>query len=203
MATPKLEASTLIGKGVFAVGVVAIAGIVGAVHFVNADPTSNTSGYGTSSAQDVAAANTFEAALVDQTNTFTGDIAGLQTQAESQLQSDSGTADFTSFDSQYDTATSTYASQVSTAFDTFRSQVMSYANTATSKDQFIDEFNNAKATYLNALDAAKNQLAASLSNLSGNGNVVKDQFIDGFNSDRDAYSNDLEQAKNDFAATLG
>jgi hypothetical protein len=203
MNEPKLETRNLLSKAVFAVGIVAIAAIVGAVHFVQAaTPTDSSSGYGTSSATDVAAANTFETALINQTNTFTDQVTALQQQAESQLSS-GGVTDFSSFDSQYNDATSIYASTVSQAFDTFRSQVMSFANTAVSKDQFIDEFNNAKANYLNSLQAAKNQLANSLSQLSGNGNVVKDQFIDGFNNDSADYSNNLEQAKNDFAAVLG
>jgi hypothetical protein len=191
----------LVSKGLFGVAVVAMAGIVGAVHYAQAATNDNTSGYGTTSDQSTAAANTFETAVVNDTNDFSSDVNNLQSQAEQQL-STGGETDFTTFDSSYNSAVSTYATSVDNAFDTFRAQATSDANTATSKDQFIDEFNNAKADYLNSLDAAKNQLANSLSQLSGNGNVVKDQFIDGFNSDRDAYSNTLEQAKNDFAATV-
>jgi archaellum component FlaC len=195
--------TSLLSKGVFGVGVVAIAGIIGAVHFAQAATNNDTSGYGTTSQQSVAASDTLETAVANDLDSFSGDISGLQNQAQQQLISNDANAAFDGFDTSYNTATQTYADSVSTAFNTFRDQISADATTATSKDQFIDEFNNAKADYLNSLDAAKNQLASSLSNLAGNGNVVKDQFIDGFNSERDAYSNSLEQAKNDFAATLG
>ncbi len=191
--------NSILTKGIFAVGVVAIAGVVGAVNFAQAATNDNTSGYGTGSQQAQTAADKFQAALTSDTNNFTSQVKALEATAQSQLQSGTPVANF---DSQFNAATTTYTNTTNDAFNNFRTQVAGFANTAQSKDQFIDQFNHAKADYLNQLDAAKNQLAASLSNLGDNANQVKDQFIGSFNADRDAYSNMLEQAKNDFAATV-
>jgi hypothetical protein len=165
--------------------------------------SSSGTGYGSGTATDVAAADTFESDVLAYNNTFTQQIQGLETTALNQLKSTSSTADFEAFNTEYNTATATYFNTTSNAFDTFRTEVQSYANSATSKDRFIDEFNNAKANYLNSLQAAKNQLADSLGQMGSEANVIKDQFIDGFNTDSAALSNNLEQAKNDFAAVLG
>jgi hypothetical protein len=200
--TPVVSTS-LITKGIFGVGVVAIAGIIGAVHFASAQTNNNSSGYGTTSSTAVAAANTFEDSLASSTVTFDDQITTAENNLDASLVNTSGMS-VTTFNSEFNTDTLAYANTVGSAFDTFRSQVMADANTATSKDQFIDQFNNAKATYLNSLDAAKNQLADAINQLGGNSNAVaKDQFMDIFNSDRDAYSNALEGYKNTFAATIG
>lgn len=195
------SSNQFITKAVFAVSVVAVAGIVGAVHFAQAAPNSNTSGYGTTSQQATAAADKFQAGLDSSTITFIEQVATLSATAKSQLQAN-GVVSSDTFDANFVAATNTYGAASSAAFDKFRTAVQGFANTAQSKDQFIDEFNHAKADYFNQLDAAKNQLAASLSNLGNNANVTKDQFMNGYNSDRDAYGNNLEQLKNDFAATV-
>jgi hypothetical protein len=193
---------TLLNKGVFGIAVVAMAGIIGAVHFAQAATNNSTSGYGISSNQAAAAANTFQTSLNgDDTNFYNQIITDTQ-QLKSSLTTVPGT-DTAQFEASFSTDTNTYNSAVSDAFNTFRNQVTGDANTSVSRDQFIDEFNNAKATYLNAIDAAKNQLADQINQLGGDSNAqAKDQFMDVFNSDRDAYSNALEQAKNTFADTV-
>ncbi|RYF64018.1 MAG: hypothetical protein EOO22_25025 [Comamonadaceae bacterium] len=191
--------TNLLSKGIFALAVVAIVGTVGVVQFAQAEENTNVSGYGTTGEEAAAAADTFQAGLVSQTVTFTNGVKTLQATAEQRIGSGTASADF---NMKFDQATNTYAATTASAFDNFRMKVTGFANTAESKDKFIDQFNNAKATYLNELDAAKNQFAAAVSPLGDNANQAKDQFMNGFNSSRDAYGNNLEQLKNDFAATV-
>ena len=192
--------SNLLSKGIFALAVVAIVGTVGAVQFAQAEENTNVSGYGTTGEEAAAAADVFQAGLVSQTTAFTDNVKTLQSTAQQRIGNGTAVGDF---DARFNQASSVYASTTSTAFSNFRMKVTGFANTAESKDQFIDQFNNAKATYLNELDAAKNQFAAALSPLGDNANQAKDQFMNGFNSSRDAYGNNLEQLKNDFAAKVG
>lgn len=107
-----------------------------------------------------------------------------------------------SFKSKFGSANTAYDASIASALATFKSQVEDAKSTATSKDQFIDRFNHAKADYLNKLEAAKNKLAGDLSGLGGN-DVVKDAFMNRYNAVKDAYSNQLEDVKNTFAATIG
>jgi hypothetical protein len=199
----KIQRSNLAARVALLLGSLGIVAMIGFGAVSAQTGSSGGTGYGSGTATDVAAADTFESDVLAYNNTFTQQVQVLETTALAQLQSTSSTTDFSSFNAEFNTATDTYLNTTSNAFDTFRAQVLSYANTATSKDQFIDEFNNAKANYLNSLEAAKNQLADSLGQLGSQANVIKDQFIDGYNTDSAALSNNLEQAKNDFAAILG
>lgn len=136
-----------------------------------------------------------------ETDIFTDRISALSAQAEARLTPE-GQAATQAFYAQFATATDEYEDSVADAFATFSAAIADAADTAESRNQFIDRFNRAKAEYLNSLDAAKNRYASELSNMGHGANVVKDEFMNGFNAARDAYSNQLEAAKNEFAATI-
>lgn len=99
------------------------------------------------------------------------------------------------FSAAYLEATSKFEQTVATAASMFNSS--DDADMQPAKNLYIDTFNNAKATYFNELDIAKNQLAIAL---SGKDDVAKDMFMNKYNQVRDAYGNQLEMLKNDFAA---
>lgn len=200
----RLQDNTLTARVALVSGTLVIVGLIGFSAASAATGTPSGTGYGisgTNGQQAAAAADTFQSSVVADNNTFVQQVNALEATAKQQLQA-GGVTDINTFSSSFNAATSAFQNANDNAFNTFRAQALADANTAASKDQFIDQFNHAKADYLNQLDAAKNQLADSLSKLGNNGNVVKDNFMNGFNSDRDAYSNQLEQAKNDFAATV-
>ncbi|HEX8226666.1 MAG TPA: signal peptidase I [Candidatus Saccharimonadales bacterium] len=131
---------------------------------------------------------------------FVAKVNALLITAKEGLAAD-GQASTETFESQFTAATATYNTQMTAAYDAFRTEADAAA-TAGDHNAFIDRFNRARAEYFNALDAAKNQLAAELSNMNHEANVVKDLFMNGFNAARDKYSNDLESARNKYAETI-
>ncbi|HSH56122.1 MAG TPA: hypothetical protein VK983_04855 [Candidatus Limnocylindrales bacterium] len=211
-------------KGVFALAVVAIAGVVGGVNFAQAahgdKPTKeqceaagfrnfgqcvrvfaqDRDGYGNGAIAE-AAADAFEEQVGEDTDAFTGRIDTLVDEAQDDL-TPSGRAAAASFDTRFEAETGDYEADLDDAFDDFRAAVDDAAETSTSRNEFIDRFNRAKAEYFNRLDAAKNELAAELSGMGHDSNVAKDRFMNGFNAARDAYGNRLEEAKNVFADTV-
>lgn len=191
--------SDLIKKGAFALAAVAIVGSTTAVYAAVNTSDNTTSGYGTTSQEATAAAVMFANSINDSNNDFASDVDALSATAKARLASGSTVDDF---NTKFDAATSAYDASLNSAFDMFLTSVQNSANTAESKDMFIDQFNNAKAAYLNRLDVAKNDFAAAVSPLGDNANQAKDAFIGGYNTSRDAYSNDLEAAKNKFADTI-
>lgn len=201
----KSSNADLINKGVFALAVVAIVGVVGAVNFAQAAPNSNTAGYGNSGQAVSALARTFH----DQNQENGREFSLLVRQIQAAYHSDNGnrqpvstasTQPATEFDASFTAATNTFNATTDQAFEDFQVKVDSLANTAESKDQFIDQFNRAKADYLNELDVAKNAFADAV-NRQGN-NEGKDSFMNRYNQGRDAYSNKLEANKNEFAAGI-
>lgn len=215
----------MLTKGLIAAAIVAVTGVVGGANLVQAQHedkpskeqcaasgfrnygqcvrvwAQDDSGYGNSGQVALAAADDFEEAIAEETDVFTGRVDNLTTTAEKQL-TPNGRAATQAFSVRFDEATTEYDQTVADAFADFRAAVTEAAETSESRNQFIDQFNRAKAEYLNSLDAAKNRYASELSNMGHNANVVKDQFMNGFNAARDAYSNQLEAAKNDFAGTV-
>lgn len=196
----KTISSNLFNKGIFAVAVVAITGVVGAVNFASAAVNNRTSGYGTSGQAVAAAARVFHDKFRGNGRAFAQIVHDIQARYHANRSSNGQAGN--AFETQFVAATAAYDASSDAALNTFVSRIDTLNNTAESKDQFIDQFNRAKADYLNSLDAAKNTFAASVSNQGNGANQAKDQFIGSFNTARDNYSNQMEQAKNDFAATL-
>lgn len=190
--------SQLVKKGLFALTAVAIVGTTTAAYAVTNATDNTTSGYGTGNETAIAASQEFDATYTTLTDRFSTDVEALIAQAKSQLTSE-GAAAASDFEANFQQSTGEYKSTVADASATFRSEVAVAMNSGEGKDKFIDKFNNAKAKYFNTLDQAKNDLAAKLSNMGHQSNVVKDQFMNGYNSTRDMYGNDLEGAKNKFA----
>lgn len=188
----------LLTKGIFALAAVAIVGTTTAVYAVTNATTNNTSGYGNGSENAIVASQEFDITYATLSTSFKSDVNALVEQAKSQLTA-SGAAAADDFDSQFNASSVQLDTDTANASATFRSEVATALNSGESKDKFIDSFNRAKANYFNALDAAKNDFAATTSNLGHNANIVKDQFMNGFNSSRDMYGNKLEEAKNKFA----
>lgn len=212
-------------KGIVAVAVLAVSGYVGAANFVQAAPgdkpskeqcrasgyenygqcvrvwAQDDSGYGNSGTNVVAAADAFETAIDQETDIFTNRVSGLSDEVHKSLDAE-GRTSTDAFDARFSAATAAYDDDLDEAFDNFRSDVENAADTAETRNEFIDRFNRAKAEYLNALDVSKNQYAAELSNMGHGANVAKDRFMNGFNAVRDSYSNKLEEAKNAFADSI-
>lgn len=191
------SSNQLVAKGVFAIAAVALVGATTAAYAVTNSSSNVTSGYGGSETA-VQASNNFDADFTVYTAAFSQDINQLSAQAKSQLDA-KGIGAVNQFDAEFNAGTAQLNQSVMTASAKFRAQVTNAINSGESKDTFINSFNQAKAEYLNDLDAAKNQFASVLSNIDHGSNVTKDQFINGFNSSRDGYSNKLEGAKNTFA----
>lgn len=110
-------------------------------------------------------------------------------------------AEADAFRASYEAASVQFNSRINAAAQGFN-QSNDKLNVHVAKDRYINEYSDARAEYFNQLDAAKNELAASLSNQGHEANVAKDQFMNGFNSSRDMYGNKLEEAKNNFASKV-
>ncbi len=188
--------SSLIKKGIFALVVVAIAGATGAVFA--APNTNQGNGYGNQQAA-IDAVNKLNEGYNTASTNFVNKVSTAVDTASAKL---GESKDTDKFAAAFNTSSNKYYQSVADARAKFLAAVQQAANTAESKDQFIDKFNNLKANYFNELDAAKNELANSLSPMGDSANQIKDAFMNSYNSARDMYGNELEVIKNDFANTI-
>jgi hypothetical protein len=192
----------LIKQGLFAIGVVTFIGTTSLVYAAVNDLENDTAGYGTTSEQALAAIDEFNEDFEMYSDDFVEKVKSYVAQAKAALVEAGADEAVDDFDQEFDEQTAMFYMAMDEAVDNFRMRIQSAASLAESKDEFINLFSQAKAEYFNELDAAKNQLAAMLSNMGHNANVIKDQFMNMFNSARDMYGNQLEMIKNEFADTM-
>lgn len=196
-ATKSID-SSMVKKGIFALAIVAVAGATGIVYAAPNNVSSQNFGYGNQQ-KAVDAVNQLNTDFDAATSEFVADVRAAVATAAQGLGTNQETSEFSAT---FEAETDALYDRLAQARSNFLAQVQQAANVAESKDQFIDRYNNLKASYFNELDAAKNDFAAKVSPMGNDANVVKDQFMNTFNSTRDAYGNELEVIKNEFANTL-